>query len=565
LIQCENCHGKSWEFSVEARTEFGKWQPLRADGMAHTALGASVRTEPLCVLPPDTYYLRVLAWGENCKTPVINTIGTSVSIGERGAQPTTAFTEPPSPPSFQGQGSAAVVIPESCRVTANATLDGAYIKGNIEMPLGSECTDWRSHVMLSYIHPGYRNIDLEAIPLHAGIEMPFMIELDQQDLSRGIHTLQATVYISQEGAPRPFPTETFWIRAEPQQNYSSTTIPERSNYPPNQNLSTRDGSSTISEYEVLRREDPTLQGTITRSGVEWEDDFSIDEDLYNDDTDALQVTATDPNCTQIFDLQLVASPTQPDKPLYISWLNPRCCQEQGCEYSVWAGRSPQEVSLLVKGNKAGAKVSELLAGADQSTQYFEVVVRTPNGSRKAAYVGGQGPIYGIEAVLEYRDRFQPQKSDPIIGTQETQTPKSGAGGGLENRMGGGEPVSYNDFTAEAGLYEVPQLPLAKFRPCKYARKTTLAAEQPIYEGDEILISYDFSEPGHQYTLYHQPVGNNEWFVAPGTEELQSDAEFDLEVQTYHSGKYLMLVYKPSKNWGCLSAPMDKTIEINVIR
>lgn len=570
LIQCENCHGKSWEFSVEARTEYGNWEPLRSDGMAHTALGASVRTEPLCVMAPGTYYLRVLAWGENCKTPVVNTIGTSITIGPGGTQPTSTFNEPPSPPSYQNDGRpAAVLIPESCDVIANAQLEGPYIRGSVELPLGSECENWRSHVMISYIHPGYRDINLEAIPLHAGIEMPFELELDQQDLQRGIHTLKATVYMSGDGYPRPFAAETFWIRAEENSRAASVMTPNLQPYEPaeyNNKTTTRRGTQQPNDYEVLNQNDPAMHGTITNSGVEWDGDYSIDESLYEQNEDALQVTASDPNCTQIQGLQLVASPTQPDKPLYISWLSPRCCQEEGCEYSVWAGQSPQQISLLVKGNKSGATVSELLS-TQQDASYYEVVVRTANGTRKAAYVPGQGPIYGIEQVLAYRDKFQPQHSDPVVGARSTdQTRKGMVSGGLADRMGDGTPASSPvSYEQSAGLYQQPQMPISKFRPCKYVRQTTLEADLPIYEGDEITIAYDFSEPGHQYTLYHQPLGSEEWFIAPGTRELQTDPEFDIEAQSYHSGKYLLLVYKMSKNWGCLSAPQDNPLDINVIR
>jgi hypothetical protein len=571
LIRCENCHGKSWEFSVEAKTEYGNWQPLRSDGMAHSALGASVRTEPLCVLSPGTYYLRVLAWGENCKTPVINTIGTGITIGAQGTQPVSSFSEPPSPPSYnQVNGLKRMEVPASCGVVANAQLEGTYIKGSVELPVGSDCADWRSHVMITYSHPGYRDINLEAIPLYSGIVMPFEIELDQQDMQRGIHTLKAIVYITKGGDPRPIPAETFWIRAEENNRSNSVINPGITAY--NQPSSIQDpgvrGSTmnSPSEYEVYQPESPAMQGTITKSGVEWEEDFSIDPSLYDDEqVDALQVTATDPNCTQILDLQLVASPTQPTKPLYVSWLSPRCCQEEGCEYSVWAGKSPQELSLVVKGNKPGATVSELLPGNATDAQYYEIVVRTSNGTRKAAYIAGQGPIYGVEAVLSYRDRFQPQKSDPVVGTRNYQATKSGVGGGLENRMGGAaeRPADYDD--ASAGLYRQPQMPISKFRPCKYKRETMIEAELPVYEGDEVKISYDFKEPGHQYTLYHQPQGESEWYIAPGTTELQSTPEFDMEVMSHHSGKYLMLIYKSSKNWGCLSAPMNESFDLNVIR
>jgi hypothetical protein len=555
LIQCENCQGKNWEFSVEVRTEYGDWQPLRSDGMAHTALGASVRTEPLCVLAPDNYYIRVLAWGENCKTPVVNTIGTSISIGNQGVQPTTTFSEPPSPPSFQEEARKAVTMaPETCGVIANASLEGSYIRGTVTLPLESECAEgWRSHIMLSYIHPGYRDINLEPVSLYSGIEMPFAFELDQQDLQRGIHTLKATVFISRDGYARPIPTETFWIRAN-ENNPSSAINPNLAITPTQQD--------PVPEYDVLEEQKPGMTGTITKSGVEWEDDFSIDESLYDEHADALSVTATDPNCNQIFDLKLVASPTQPEKPLFISWLNPRCCQEQGCAYTLWAGPSVTEVSLVVKGNKAGARVSELIAAPHENARYYEVVVKTPNGNRKAAYILGEGPIYGVEAVLAYRDGFQPQRSDSIKALKEVPKGASAVGGGLASRVGNTDNQLDDDA---AGLYHVPKLPISKFRACKYARKTSLEAEEPIYEGDEIQISYDFSEPGHEYTLYHQPPGSDDWFIAPGTVELQDSPVFELEAQSYHSGKYIILVHRKSKNWGCLSSPLDKTIEINVIR
>lgn len=559
LIRCDNCQGTNWEFSVEARTEYSQWRPLRSDGMAHTATGISPRTEPLCMLPPDNYYFRVLAWGENCKTPTINTIGTAVRIGDGvSVVPPSelGYDEPPSPPSYQDQVPESITVPESCGTRANASLEGNRIVGNVSLPLGGECEDWDAHIMLSYVHPGHRDINLDALKLYAGLEMPFQIELDQRDLQRGIHTLQATVYISRPDLPRPVSTETFWIRAEQGADNRTATQPT---FNPGNTTARTSESIEVTEYEVLGTDAPTLEGTITNSGTTWDGDFSIDETLYEDQADPLQVTATDPNCTPIQSLQLVASPTQPDQPLFVSWMSPRCCQESGCNYIVWGGPTPQQVSLLVSGNKSGSTVSELIPASMAGAQYFEVVVRTTNGTRKAAYVPGRGPIYGLEEVLAYRDQFQPQKSDPVVGIKSGGS--TSVGGGLADRKPG-TVTSYSD-TGIASWNQKPRMPLSKFRPCRYARKTLLEAEQPIRPGDDIEITYEFAEKDHQFTLYHQPLGSTEWFVAAGTQELQAYPDFDIEVEPYHAGRYLVLVYKPSKNWGCLSAAKNKALEVNI--
>ena len=566
IILCNNCQGVPWDFSVEVRTEDGKWQSTRVDGRPQAALGVSPRTEPLCMINPGEYYLRVLAWGENCSMPVISTLGTKIQVGEAAED---RFTQRsgnlPSP--YRQQPAAAVRVPEVCGATAIATLTGKTIRGSVMLPPDTECSQFNPYINLTYVHPGYRDINIGDIPLYGGIEKPFELDLDEQDLTRGIHTLKATVFLQHPDLTRPVAAETFWIRAdEPaiSQNSAQAVIPD---------LESRIDQRTQPPlaYEPQPEsygQSTTMRGTISKRGIEREEeDLYIDEALLEEDGSTINVTATDPNCNQIQNLQLVYSPTQPDRPLYLSWLSPRCCQESGCQYTVWTGPSPDQLSLLVKGQKAGAQVSELLQGLPADHSYFEVAVQTSNGVRKAAYLPGRGPIYGIEAVLDYHDQFRPQYSDPVQGLSkgnpaDVQPKGAAVGGALANRMG--------DMPASrpAAMYAGPQqpkFPISKFDACKYSRETEIIAEQPIYEGDQVVIEYKFTEPDHRYTLYHQPYGSNEWVVAPGTQDLQPSPRFELQAGNYHSGKYLVLVYKPSKNWGCLSAPVSDPLEINVVR
>lgn len=544
LLSCTNCQGTPWDFIVEVRMGNGPWAPTRVDGRPQAALGTAPRTEPLCMLAEGAYQLRVLAWGQGCDLPVEKILGTSVRIGQPTDEGQSAQAGGPFQPSPYRQSPAeAVKVPELCGVTGRAQLTGNTIRGHLSLPLNSACAPLNAYAELTYTNPGYRDINFGQIKLYPGMEMPFEVDLDERDMQRGIHTLKATVFIPKPGLPRPIPAETFYIRAFAEE--ASATAQRQPVIP---GLEDRMANAPKDYNEPQA----PMQGTISSRGIERnEDNLYIDEALLREDAATINVTATDPNCTQIQDLQLVYSPTQPDRPLYISWLSPRCCQEAGCKYTVWAGPDPDKLSLVVTGQKAGAQVSELLQNMPARYNYFEVVVETTNGARKAAYIPAQGPIYGIEDVLAYRDRFSPQYSDPIKG----------------QRIASGSTTASNTPPASDMPNEAlePKLPIDQFKPCRYQRKTTLAAEQPIQSGETVTIAYDFNEPGHQFTLYHQASGSTAWTIAPGTKELQSSPEFELKARDYHSGKYLILVYKAASNWGCLSAPFSSPLELNVVR
>lgn len=529
LIQCENCQGRNWEFSVEVRREYGGWEPIRRDGKRQPAVGAAVRTEPLCLLAPGQYYLQVLAWGENCPSPVIYNIGTTINIASREPLPEMPLTAAPSAPA----------VPDTCIVQAQAVLLGNRISGALTLEPGSPCAGWNPVVSISYVNPGYRDITLGEFPLYPGQPAPFSVELEDRDLYRGIHTLQAVVYGRSAALPQRVPLYSFWIRAWEEDEALAAADPG-------------------AQQPAYGQEWDSRPGNIAKKGGNpaAEDGFDGEAPALEENFQEVQVTASDPNCTQIQNLQLVFSPTQPDKPLYISWLNPRCCQEEGCEYSVWTGKDPGQLQLLVKGRKPGANITELLQGIESGNQYLEVVVRTPNGVRKAAFVPGEGPKYGIEEILEYQDRVKPPAGDPVVGMKET-TIKGETAPGLEGGLAGrmGQP--------ETAPFERPQLPVTQFEPCRIYRETHVIGKKPIQDGDEIAIQYAFADKAYRYTLYHQPEGSSEWFLAPGTKELQESSSFELTARTFMSGKYIILTCKPDKSWGCLSSPLSEALEIQV--
>lgn len=555
IVSCSNCQGVPWDFIVEVRNGQGDWAPTRVDGRPQAALGLAPRTEPLCMLTPDEYNIRVLAWGENCQMPLVYELPTKVQVGPKReeSRPATSSVRTP----YRTQAPDPILLPESCKAEGRATLVGNTIKGSLRMALNTECASLNPYAELAYIHPGYRDINIGKINLYPGIDMPFELDIDEQDKKRGIHTLRVTVYLPQPNLPRPLAAETFWVRADAPAAASADRAPAIPGL--EDRLSERPPS-----YENT---DAPMQGTINARGVErQEDGLYIDEALMREEGNTINVSATDPNCNQIQNLQLVYSPTQPDRPLYLSWLSPRCCQEAGCKYTVWAGPTPDAMSLLVKGEKSGAQVSELLQNLPANCNYFEVAVQTSNGTRKAAYIPGKGPIYGIEEVLDYHDRFQPQQSDSMRWQKKGSDtpPPNGVGGALADRMGQDEAVARPVAMSADALK--PSFPISKFRPCKYQRQSTISVEQqPVQLGQLVTISYDFNEPDHQFTLYHQPEGSAEWQLAPGTQDLQPSPSFELEAQDYHNGKYLILVYKASKNWGCLSAPISEPMEMNVAR
>ncbi len=496
LIQCENCQGKEWEFSVETRTAFGDWEPVRADGKRQPASGVSLRTEPLCTLPDGEYEVRVLAWGMNCPTPVMESVGTPITIGNLGI---TGSNELPGE-NKAIETEAVQSIPDSCSVAYEAVIDGNFIKGTLELPFNSPCSDFEPYVKVRYVHPSYRDITSEPILLLPGGRVPFSIELDERDLERSIHTLQGITYLGEGNGVEDILINTFWMRPSNPYAYAEEE-PVTDNA---MNMETKGGEE---EFESSLA-----------------DEQSIEE---------VSVTAFDPNCTQIQDLQLVYGSGRSKKPLFVSWLSPRCCQEDGCDYSVWAGPAPDQLRLLVKGSKPGAVVKELMQNARASDGYYEVVVNTRNGNRKAAYVPGEGPIYGIEEIANYHDLLNPMEEEVVVKLETYDT------------------------------YPKPTLALKEFRSCRIFRPTTLSTDNMVEPGTIVNISYDFSEKGYQYTLYMQPAGSAEWYVAPETKELQGTANFEFTAKPKHTGKYLILAYNPSITWGCLSLPVSEAVELKV--
>lgn len=570
MVQCLNCQGDKWSFSVETRNEFGDWQPLRADGLRQDAIGMSVRTEPLCLLTPGDYQVRVLAWGENCTTPVINKIATNIVISAATRPNEFAETE-----ESTIKTPATPHLPDECGASGHATLSGDVISGILEFSQYSPCADFHPFAEIRYVHPGYRDIPLQSLRLIPGGRTPFTVQLDEKDLTRGIHTLQVIIFVAPGNGLKAVANESFWIRVQSTEQRALASNPKENPYgdsevtpvkPPESFNWNEERVTSRGNYETDQGQgwdsypgsygDPVVptnnNETASRGASSDFGDYSIDESLMEETISEVQVTATDPNCTQIQDLQLGFGTNDPSKPLFISWLNPRCCQEIGCEYTVWAGKTPDQLRLLVSGKKTGAIINELVRGQVSDDQYFEVVVKTGNGIRKAAYVMGEGPKYGIEDILAYRDRLNPPKEGKIVAVR---------GVGIVNGADAENPESL-DY-ADVLNYKAPTLEVDEFKPCKYKREIEVIGDKPILEGDEIKINYNFSDKEYKYTLYQYNTTADAWVLAPGTGELQDKPEFVLEAEMYHSGKYLILIYNPKKGWGCLSSTPDKPLEIDV--
>lgn len=528
VIQCVNCQQTNWEFSVEVRNanSLDDWRPLRFDGKSQPASGNAPRTEPLCTVKPGVYYVRVLASGENCPTPVVHNVGTAVAIADRNVVMET--TQPTYLPQVSNNTSSQI-LPDTCITMARAFLYGNTLRGSVELAAGSPCGSLNPFAEVHYVHPGYRDIAAPPVNLKPGAIAPFEITLDDRDLNRSIQTIQVVTYIRPNVSTPPIATSAFWIKAT-----DPGTVAIKG--PNNQNLSASADNNPLPES--FRKEELFESPSMTQ------------------DIETISVKASDPNCTPVQELSLVYMSGQPDKPLYISWLNPRCCQTDGCKYSIWAGETPDRLRILVDGSKRGSVIKELLPDMLPTDRYIEIVVNTSNGNRKAAYVLGEGPKYGIEEIIAYRDRINPPKSDPIVATKET-TIKSGStiGGDLTAR---GLPET------AAFEYIKPQNPIEEFQPCKYQRETMVVGDKPAEVGKKLMIQYDFADKDYRYTLYLQPEGSTEWVIAPGTEELQKNPRFDLDIMPFHAGKYIVLVKKANSNWGCLAAPLEKAIELKVV-
>ena len=532
LIQCDNCQGMPWSFSVEARTGLGQWRPLRSDGKKQQALGVAPRTEPLCSLEPGEYYFRVLAWGDKCSDPVIQTVGTSVRIpGEE------ELAAPLLPPTQTAKAAIPSHLPDTCIIESEAKLEGDLITGFIELDPASPCSAYHPFAKVRYVHPGYRDITVGQVALVPGEDVPFRVRLDSRDLSRGIHPLQVLVCIRPQGANKEIPISSFWIRAESAAEYRAPGL-AMEEMPSGEK---DDFARWKEEQAAYAGEEAETPLTTSSAGVK-----GFGRENFSENTAA---------CQQIEGLQLIYVPERPGQPLYISWQNPDCCQDGECEYMVWAGPGAEDLKLLVKGRKPETSIRELIQGVEEGTAYYEIAVRTPGGIRKAAYVLGEGPKYGDEMVQAYHQ----QAKEPVLSEPEA-LPATGVqlSGGLAARAGGrAVPASNN--------YQHPKHPISEFAPCRIFRATQVIAEKPIQDGDLVTIEYDFYDKAYRYSLYHLPEGGQDWVIAPGTEELQSSPAFEIQAQPFHSGKHLVLAIKQDESWGCLSAPVDEPIEIQVLR
>ncbi len=530
LIQCSNCQDQNWDFSVELMNsnQNSGWSSLRTDGKMQAAAGNAIRTEPLCTVAPGVYYARVIALGKNCMMPVIHNISNPIVI--KNISPSRDFTEKsatprtPYPVETYEQSPNNRNRPDTCVVAARANLQGSMLRGTVELAANSPCASLNPYTEVHYIHPGYRDITTNQIPLRAGAIAPFEIKLDDRDLNRKIHTIHVVTYIQPDYNTAPVAVSAFWIRANASEMMSAGGA--------------RNAGAIDTEYY---------------------------ESSLSQDIETINVTASDPNCTAIQDLSLVYLSGQSDKPLYMSWINPRCCQSQGCNYSVWVGETPDRLRILVEGSKRGAIIKEILQDMLPSDRYIELVVNTENGTRKAAYVLGEGPKYGYEEIMAYRDRLKPQRSDELVASKEVPADAMASlDGQPDAAMVGGELTARGVTTRSASFEFVqPELAIESFVPCKYQRETMVVGNRPANVGDEIKIQYDFSDNNYRYTLYFQPDGTDSWVIAPGTTEQQRNPRFDLTATPRHNGKYVVLAKKASSNWGCLASSLEDAIELKV--
>lgn len=549
-VQCMNCEGKDWEFDVQLRTATTSWISLRADGKSQAAFGSGIRVEPLCTLEPGTYYLRVLARGANCTNTITHNVSNFVVIPDRNI-PTETFQERSVSSSINPNLEKDIqTLPDTCAVSARASLQGKVIKGTLQLASNSACAAFYPYAIVNYVNPGYRDISSKPIALIPGAAIPFEIMLEDRDLNRNIQPLQIVSYAREQPNSEGIPMSAFWIKAN-----EGAALADNSTQPTPAN-------PTVQTYDQPQQTLPN-QNTAATTPVGY-DDISLTEDFQT-----INVKASDPNCTQIQDLNVVfftAPQGQADRPLYVTWMNPRCCQEDGCKYTVWAGENPDRLRILVEGSKRGVFIRELLQDLLSTDTYIEVSVKTANGSRKAAYVLGEGAMYGIEALATYRDRLRPQESDAFVAQVNNTQPQLSLKGTPSTPTSMDKPMVGGDLANRAPAaftYEKPQQDVTKYSPCKYSREILVVGDRPAVQGNQLKIQYDFSDPNYRYTLYLQPDNSTEWYIAPGTKEMQEDPNFTLNITPYHSGKYTILVHKATSSWGCLATPLDQAIEIKV--
>jgi|GEM_PF-935000 len=592
LLQANNFYQEEkWEFAIEVRTESSPWSPLHMDAEVQPIFGKTVHQEPLCSLKPGLYYARVLAWGPGCKTPEVRNISSLIAIAGREPQAYTYQTQ-------QSVKSPAVSnttkhLPDSCEVSGEATLTAGKITGTLELSAYSPCGAYSPYAEVRYIHPGYRDLNSQPVLLAPGRASHFEFNLDNRDLARNVHPVQVVVYARPEPEAEGVSLSSFWLRPAEQDQGAA-----QAGNSPAESRNTEPYTPQTYASPSTYPGSPPASGNAPYAENQTEQEYasSLDETMMEEHFDTVGVRASDPNCTQIQNLKLYYHRAEPDKPVFISWLNPRCCQRNGCSYTVWVGSAPDKLRLLVEGNKPGATISELLQRLQPDDSYYEVVVETSNGDRKAAYAMGEGPIYGYEDIIAYRDRLAPPSSDPIGGpvavqtkaTEEADEPEAQAPENEDEgitRRGTSNPspassspgFSWNGeeqqtppaearktaMVNEPSEVKTPSLAIKQFDPCKYRREIKLEGKAFVETGEEVSLSYDHSRPGYRYTLYHQAAGSNSWGIAPGTQELQAASDFRFQAGPQHNGKYLVLAYKPEKGWGCLSAPENQAIELKV--
>ncbi|MEM6697882.1 MAG: hypothetical protein AAF599_05775, partial [Bacteroidota bacterium] len=568
LIQ--NSVDQNWEFTIERRASFGYWQSIFGEGKRLKAKGAITRTEPLCLLTNGSHELRVMAWGEGCATPVVKVLREPVSVGNGIAVTTQLEKIEEAPSQYNFLAKSPKKMPDTCLVRGDATLTGNQVSGYVELDRSSPCGTWSPYAMIRYVHPGHRDIVLEPMRLEQGEKVEFTMTLDEYDLDRTIHPINVLTYIhegrhtSRMGGQEDQLVSAFWIRPENRNPEASVAL----NPPPvppaaNNNLNTDfetipkeiPAQSIVPQTQYVNpNSSPETQAKSVQKELPTYDEYAMTQEV-----NTVNVTASDPNCTQIHDLQLVYDLQRSKQPLYISWLSPRCCQEGGCEYTIWAGKKPDQLSLVMKGYKGGSKIQELLNPNQSDATYYEVVVKTSNGNRKAAYVVGEGAKYGVEEVLAYHDQFNVPKSDALVVKETTNTTGKATTASFEWNASAElytTPENYN--------YQQPELPITDFLTCKYTNDIRLIGDNPIHVGDEIIIKSNYNRPGYVFTLYQKPEGREDWVIAPGTRELQEKPTFNIKVGKYHSGNYMILLHKEDKNWGCLSKELSASLEIEVL-
>lgn len=525
VIECINCKGQNWSFNVDYSSNGSGWKPLRSDGKSQIASGNATRTEPLCILPDGEYNIRVSATGENCTTPVYHYLGGMLRIG--APKVATAVAPPMEVPPVKEAAS----MPDTCSAFARASLVGKEIRGAVTLAAGSPCGGSQPYAQIRYVHPGYRDQQLENVPLIAGEGVPFRFELDEIDLDRSIHTLQVVVYISSGSGRGAIPVSTFWIRTDQQPS----------------------GLAMNPDKVQAKGADDFVQKTVE---------------------------TTPKNYNRLQDLRPVYLSVQSDIPAYIAWTNPAECINGGCTYTVWAGKSNGPIRLLAQGKQGGSLVKESLQGLTVEERYIEVEVETKSGSSIGAYVFGQGPGYSFGENYVHRERLAPVTNKPEADPQNKLVEQP-APTPVEQMVAKGKVQNSEPLVAEAQpaantekplvvagatvVFEQPQQPISTFTHCKYQREISVVGDMPITEGDWLAIKYNLTEPGYKYTLYFQPEGQEEWFIAPGTKELQSKPEFYLEMTKYHTGRYAVLAYSFKNRWGCLSTPLSEALRIKVER